>query len=1117
MSNAPRISPIELAERLRAAGFKIYNPIDEQIAIITAELGPAVVIAGAGSGKTETMSQRVLYLVANGIVRPDEILGLTFTRKAAGELAARMRLRLRQLRAAGGLPLDSATGLPLDINVNVATYNSYAARVLGEHGLRLGLDSDTPTLGEAAAYQIAANIVENYTPENGAVFNRRAASIISRVMRMSADIAEHGTSVDAVEEFTRDLLVQYRSLTGRPYVAVANAIEVLDERLSILPLVREFDEYRVRNSALMFSDQLAQAARLVEKYPEITVSERHKYKVVILDEYQDTSYSQVRLLSTLFGAGHPVTAVGDPNQAIYGWRSASAQTLDAFPTDFASDSPVPCQKFTLLTTWRNDEKILSLANRVIDEIAAQAKKNESVIAVDRLNPRPEAPAGYLEVSQLATAIDEAGAVADFMEPLWKEHNGTKTCAVLVRNRRQIPDIEEALRRRGLPVDVVGLGGLIHLPEIEDIVALLRTLVMPGAGSALMRLIAGPRMNLGVKDISALGDLTRWLFEKDRGEGVNSLKSSSARSKAIVNILESATISTLEADEFVIGSAIEAVDYLNESTDSPRTLASRHSFTDIGLARLMTFAKELKSLRRTLSGSVTDAIIEAERYLSLDTEVLVRDGWQHGRRNVDKFLDEANKFQRNGGSLITFLEWLKLADAEESGLKQTETTVSHEAIQILTIHASKGCEWDFVAVPGLAKDAFPGKMRESDLWINNSGSLPIPLRGDVGYLKVADFHAPEFLNRGPDASLTFKEVRDAHDDLQDYWANRRTEEEYRLAYVAFTRARSRLLCTTAWFNNAIDANPPSPIFLWCSEVAQATGAVLNLSDEPTGSNPKRETPATKSWPVERPRAALIIESAESVRNAAPHDLETGATQYNGAAQYIEDARALIAEVAKSREAAVVYLPSRLSVSTLMKLNEDADALALNIRRPIPQLSNAYARRGTSFHEWIEEHFKRPRLFDEEAFDDSLFDEEFMADGAFSDSDEDPALSTLKDKWLSSEWADRDPVGVEVGFETILDGTVLNGRIDAVYQLPQSDGQVLYEVVDWKTGKSKQGKELENAAIQLAAYRLAYARMNNLPLERVSAAFYYIGDNATVRPADLLDENALLNLVKQIPTI
>ena len=263
----PQLTPVQLAEKLRAAGFSIHNPIDEQIAIITADLGPAVVIAGAGSGKTETMSQRVLYLVANGIVRPDEILGLTFTRKAAGELAARMRLRLRQLRAAGGLPNDSLTGLPLDINVNVATYNSYAARVLGEHGLRLGLDNDTPTLGEAAAYQIAAQIVENYAPENGAIFNRRASGIISRVMRLSADIAEHGTSIEAVEEFTTGVLHQYRSLTGKSYVAVASAIEVLEERLAILPLVREFDNYRIQNSALMFSDQLAQAAVLVEKYP----------------------------------------------------------------------------------------------------------------------------------------------------------------------------------------------------------------------------------------------------------------------------------------------------------------------------------------------------------------------------------------------------------------------------------------------------------------------------------------------------------------------------------------------------------------------------------------------------------------------------------------------------------------------------------------------------------------------------------------------------------------------------------------------------------------------------------------------------------------------------------
>ena len=214
---------------------------------------------------------------------------------------------------------------------------------------------------------------------------------------------------------------------------------------------------------------------------------------------------------------------------------------------------------------------------------------------------------------------------------------------------------------------------------------------------------------------------------------------------------------------------------------------------------------------------------------------------------------------------------------------------------------------------------------------------------------------------------------------------------------------------------------------------------------------------------------------------------------------------------------------------MKLHENPDLLALNIRRPIPQLSNAYARRGTTFHEWIEEHFKRPRLFDDVGLDGfDGFDEEWLLEhGSLLESDismksalsaqgdsqmeiEDAALSTLKEKWLASEWAERSPIGVEVGFETILDGTVLNGRIDAVYQIGDR-----FEVVDWKTGKSKTGKDLENAAIQLAAYRLAFARLNNLPLASVSAAFYYLGDNTTIRPADLLDEAALINLVKQIP--
>ncbi|MEI7476529.1 MAG: UvrD-helicase domain-containing protein, partial [Actinomycetes bacterium] len=154
------ISPLEIAAALRTVDSKVSDPTPEQIAIISAPLEPAVVIAGAGSGKTETMSARVLWLVANKIVRPDEILGLTFTRKAAGELSIRVRKRLHQLKESGLLDKDLA------LDTAITTYHSYAGRILSEHAIRLGIDATSDPLGDAALWQIASDVVRNWPDEN---------------------------------------------------------------------------------------------------------------------------------------------------------------------------------------------------------------------------------------------------------------------------------------------------------------------------------------------------------------------------------------------------------------------------------------------------------------------------------------------------------------------------------------------------------------------------------------------------------------------------------------------------------------------------------------------------------------------------------------------------------------------------------------------------------------------------------------------------------------------------------------------------------------------------------------------------------------------------------------
>ncbi len=1132
-----KYSALDIARQLTASGTPMHDPTPEQQAIIESyPLGPSVVIAGAGSGKTETMSARVLWLVANQIVKPDEILGLTFTRKAAGELSHRIRKRLRELRAAGFLPNDPASGQSMDIAVNVGTYHSYAGKVLAEHSIRLGIDTDAEPIGEAAAWQIAHSIVTGFT--NSENLLHAVDGIVDRVMDLSAQMGEHGATAADIRRFSADLLAQLNSLSGRSNADVRDAINIVNERLAILPMVERYDEYRKDHGQLTFNDQMSYAAELVNKFPDIADIERGKYKVVLLDEYQDTSYSQVRFLSGLFGHGHGVTAVGDPNQAIYGWRSASSETLVAFAKQFVGTSNKECKSFTLMTTWRNDAKILELANRTIDEIAAHSGRGAKV---DRLSLRKDAGPGELITLHYETLLTEASGIADIFEERWNAperlalpENKRPSFAVLVRNRKNIIPIEQALRDRGLPVEVVGIGGLIHVPEVADIIALLRALTFPESASSLMRLLAGSRLALGTADLAALGRFTSRIF------------SAGQKSRTMIGMIEKGDVATLEADDFAIGSPIETLEYFElinpAKLSDPKYSATftigeksftipRTDFTEAGFARLVHFAHDLRVLRRTTSYSLTDAIIEVERFLALDTEVLVRGGWESGRTHLDAFMEEAGKFQRTGGTLSSFLSWLDVAAKKESGLKPISIDVSRTAIQILTVHASKGSEWDVVAVPGLIKNNFPSKKKGSDLWTDNAGALPIALRGDRDQLQ--DFKVPAGSSKGGGAPL-FVDTKKELIAQSEYWEARRIEEEYRLAYVAFTRAKKTLIATASWFGNGENSLDPSPLFAWAYEISldQAARAGQHVepidfdSAKPDYPNPESENPPTALWPVVSPRIEKIRQSATKVLGAEPMELSlTPAAGESFAAQLISDARSLITELHSAQGAIEVSLPPRLSVSTLITLKEDPDNLALSLRRPLPRHTDVVARRGTTFHEWIESKYKAPKFFDDEL--ESQYEFEFgeeLSDvagfGGFRGFDAE--LSKLQEKWNATSWTTRTPVDIEVGFETMLGGRggiLIRGRIDAVYARLDKDGKEDggFEVIDWKTGREKSGDDLETAGIQLAMYRLAYAKLKNIPVEQISAAFYYVQSGNTVSPVNVMNEAELTALVAKFPLL
>ena len=570
-----KYSALDIAKRISAVDPTFRVPTDEQIPIIQAPLAPAVVIAGAGSGKTETMSQRVLYLVANSIITPDQLLGLTFTRKAAGDLAKRIKYRLRQLKSANLLPdhLDES-------ELTVSTYHSYAGRVLADHAIRIGIDADADPIGEAAAWQIAFEEVSRFAG-NDLPINGSPNSVVREVMDLSTQLAENDRNADEIITYTEKLLAKLSEFSDRQTNPVLEFKEELSQRLAILPIVAAFDNRRKQHGLLTFNDHMSIAAKLVEESKQnhnddIGVIERNKFKVVLLDEYQDTSFNQIKFLSNLFGDNHPVTAVGDPNQAIYGWRSASSETLDTFSQSFNSNAT----RYTLLTTWRNDSAVLDLANVMIDDISTTKQ-------IDKLSARPKAKTGEVICGIYETQIQEGQEIAKYFAKYWFDKdremlaaNEKSTFAVLVRSRSQIDSIQSAFAELDIPTDVVGVGGLIHTPEISDIIALLRTLTMPDSGTALMRLLTGPHINLGPRDLMALGIFTK-----------NFARSNDySRGKELKQALEQNIEVNSTADEFAAGSIIESLELLLTLKQGEFVkYQGTPGFSEEGLARLRKFA------------------------------------------------------------------------------------------------------------------------------------------------------------------------------------------------------------------------------------------------------------------------------------------------------------------------------------------------------------------------------------------------------------------------------------------------------------------------------------------------------------------------------------------------
>ncbi|WP_405821915.1 UvrD-helicase domain-containing protein [Streptomyces sp. NBC_01390] len=1141
----------------------------EQTACIVAPPAPQVIVAGAGSGKTTVMAARVVWLVGTGQVAPEQVLGLTFTNKAAGELAERVRKAL--VRAGVTDPdvidPDNPPGEPV-----ISTYHAFAGRLLKDHGLRLGLEPTARLLADATRYQLAARVLRE-APGPYPALTRSFPDLVSDLLTLDAELAEHLVRPEELRAYDAELL---RALEGAKLTNadLRKVPETAAARRELAELVTRYRAAKRERDLLDFGDQIALSAALA-RVPEVGRLLREEFRVVLLDEYQDTSVAQRVLLAGLFGGGtgHPVTAVGDPCQAIYGWRGASVANLDDFPEHFAHADGGSAARQSLSENRRSGGRLLDLANGLAEPLRAMHA------GVEALRPAPGAERdGQVRCALLRTHAEEIGWLADSIAHLVRTGKAPGEIAVLCRTATDFAEIQGALVARDIPVEVVGLSGLLHLPEVADLVSVCEVLQDPGANASLVRLLTGPRWRIGPRDLALLGRRARLLVSHAR---VGDADDPDRRLAEAVEGVDPAEVISLA----------DALDTFLETSLRGEGDDDGLPFSPDARVRFARLATELRDLRRSLADPLMDVLHRVLAVTGLEVELSASPHALAARRRetLSNFLDIAASFaaHESEASLLAFLGFLRTAAQYEKGLDNA-LPGGENTVKVLTAHKSKGLEWDVVAVPGLVTGTFPSD-RGRERWTSQAKVLPHELRGDTDTLP--DIEAWDA--RGMKA---FQEAMKDHQHT----------EELRLGYVTFTRPRSLLLGSGHWWGPS-QKKPRGPSdFLRAlhDHCAAGHGEIEVWADEPEEAeeNPAlHATTADQLWPLplddtafRRRRAAAetvlahleTIASHEDGHPAATHDpdtyddpdwppppddeppyevyeddepLDDAPVDHDDAFPAEDDAdwdawttdrpeppaqtppRAREHRTAHShdRPATVPHArrhPAEADLTpeearSVASWDRDLDALTGELLRarqtvtdvPLPPTLTAsqlmlLAADPDALAQELARPMPRPpqpaarRGTRFHAWVEARFEELRLPmlepdelPGGDAEIADERDLEALKEAFEHTVYAHRTPYRVEVPFQLDIAGRVVRGRIDAVYK--EGDGEeTTYEILDWKTHRAHTADPL-----QLAIYRLAWAEQQGVPLAAVKAAFLYVRSGETVRPDGLPDRAALERLL------
>lgn len=573
--------------------------------------GPLMIVAGAGSGKTKVLTTRIAHLLRNG-VDAFNILSLTFTNKAAKEMKERVE------RILGGTEAR---------NLYIGTFHSVFARLLRAEAHRLGYPNDFTIYDSDDAKSVLKTIIneqnlddKHYKPNM--VYNR---------------ISSAKNSLVGPEEYQHDYAIQQEDMrANRP----------MNGKLYEMYAKRCF-----KNGAMDFDDLLFKMYQLLKNFPEVLHKYQHKFKYIMIDEYQDTNPAQYEIIKLLGAAHENICVVGDDAQSIYSFRGATIQNILQFEKDYTDAKVVKLEQ-----NYRSTKSILQVANDVIANNKGQIEKN---LWTD--NPTGE----RIKLVRTMTDNEEGKFVAETIaEQKLRNHYANRDFAILYRTNAQSRAFEENLRRKAIPYRIYGGISFYQRKEIKDFVAYLRIVMNPSDEESLKRIINYPIRGIGKTTVEKVV-----IFANDHNI-------------TFWNVLE-------RAQEFGFkGGTLEAIENFVTMIRSFQAMQGKHNAYDIAVqvGKSTNIVKELFNDKTTEGLARYENIQELLNSVKEFTETPTEDG---------ELLEK---------SLGTYLQQITLLTDADKGNDEDS-----DVVKLMTIHAAKGLEFPVVFSVGLEENLFPSSL------------------------------------------------------------------------------------------------------------------------------------------------------------------------------------------------------------------------------------------------------------------------------------------------------------------------------------------------------------------------------------------------------------------------